>query len=330
MVHYCSKTLARPIVLWLFCLALPWHAILAQDSLSYRAYYMDGGDVVFEFNRRYFSEATRHGSHAQTEFEGLDIESVALSGSFNDWSVDGWKMEEVGPGLYQLRKSVQDFNDHFTWAFKFVINGTYWAEPDPSYISKADIIQSGPFWRSIYNHKLQLLRPEQGGNACFELKGHPKADQVILTGTFIDWSEDGLPMQQTGQGWELCLELPAGTYEYKFIADGEWLHDPANEETRPNEYQTLNSVRHIAKPYSFFLPGYENASSVRLAGSFTQWETGAIFMQAVPGGWKATVDLSGGKHTYKFIVDGEWVNDPSNPFREYDRDGNLNSVLRNE
>lgn len=329
MVHYCSKTLARPIMLWLFCLALPW-PIIAQDSLSYRAYYMDGEEVVFEFNRQYFSEVTRHGSHAQTEFEGLAIESVALSGSFNDWSVDGWEMDEIGPGLYQLRKSVQDFNDHFTWAFKFVINGAYWAEPDPAYISKADIIQSGPFWSSIYNHKLQLLQPVQGGNACFELKGPPKAAQAILTGTFIDWSEDGLPMQWTGQGWELCLELPAGTYEYKFIVDGEWLHDPANEETRPNEYHTLNSVRHISKPCSFFLPGYENASSVRLAGSFTQWETGAILMQAVPGGWETTVELGGGKHTYKFIVDGEWVNDPSNPFREYDRDGHLNSVLRME
>ena len=42
--------------------------------------------------------------------------------------------------------------------------------------------------------------------------------------------------------------------------------------------------------------------------------------------WVYNISLSGGKHHYKFIVDGEWITDPTNSVKEYDDDGNINSV----
>ena len=42
--------------------------------------------------------------------------------------------------------------------------------------------------------------------------------------------------------------------------------------------------------------------------------------------WIFTTQLSGGKHHYKFIVDGNWYLDPSNSVKEYDGSGNINSV----
>lgn len=68
-----------------------------------------------------------------------------------------------------------------------------------------------------------------------------------------------------------------------------------------------------------------DAMSVLLAGDFTHWQSSAIPMQKGKGGiWTASVDLPPGKHTYRFIVDGEWVDDPectiriANPYGSQD------------
>jgi 1,4-alpha-glucan branching enzyme len=64
-----------------------------------------------------------------------------------------------------------------------------------------------------------------------------------------------------------------------------------------------------------------DAERVLLAGDFTDWQKGAIPLQKNGNGlWTATVDLSPGTHSYLFIVDGEWRDDPectvrvANPF----------------
>jgi len=53
------------------------------------------------------------------------------------------------------------------------------------------------------------------------------------------------------------------------------------------------------------------AHSVYLAGDFNDWATHALPLKEVsPGRWQATVALPPGVHQYRFLVDGEWVNDP--------------------
>jgi hypothetical protein len=42
--------------------------------------------------------------------------------------------------------------------------------------------------------------------------------------------------------WETTVPLAPGRYQYKFLADGEWLLDPAAQQNVPNEYGSLNSV----------------------------------------------------------------------------------------
>ncbi len=67
------------------------------------------------------------------------------------------------------------------------------------------------------------------------------------------------------------------------------------------------------------------ASSVLLVGDFTHWQQKAIPMQRGKDGiWSASIELPAGKHTYRFIVDGEWRDDPEctlrvpNPFGSQD------------
>ena len=74
----------------------------------------------------------------------------------------------------------------------------------------------------------------------------------------------------------------------------------------------------LAQTFSLLAP---DASSVQLAGDFTQWQERPINLQKDADGlWRATVNLPPGEHHYRFLVDGEWRDDPEctqrapNPF----------------
>ena len=67
------------------------------------------------------------------------------------------------------------------------------------------------------------------------------------------------------------------------------------------------------------------ATSVLLAGNFTHWQERPISMRKSGGDvWTAAVDLPPGEYHYRFIVDGEWRDDPectvrvANPYGSQD------------
>ncbi|MFW6089059.1 MAG: glycogen-binding domain-containing protein [Gemmatimonadota bacterium] len=69
------------------------------------------------------------------------------------------------------------------------------------------------------------------------------------------------------------------------------------------------------------------ASSVRLAGSFSGWSPDIPLQRAAGGTWRALVPLTPGVHDYAFQVDGErWAVDPGAP-RVADGFGGYNSRL---
>ena len=54
-----------------------------------------------------------------------------------------------------------------------------------------------------------------------------------------------------------------------------------------------------------------DASSVHLAGDFTDWEPEYELHQSQPGVWTVVVPLQAGVHDYAFVIDGEqWTPDP--------------------
>jgi 5'-AMP-activated protein kinase regulatory beta subunit len=76
----------------------------------------------------------------------------------------------------------------------------------------------------------------------------PKAKKVLLAGTFNLWSDSADPMKREKSGpWKKIKMLPPGTYEYKFIVDGEWTLDPDCPNTVFNQHGTLNNVIAIGK-----------------------------------------------------------------------------------
>jgi len=95
------------------------------------------------------------------------------------------------------------------------------------------------------------LRVVPGGVAF----GHPDLppERIRIAGDFNDWQPDaGVQVRRNADGsWEKFLPVPPGTYEYKFILDGEWIPDPANPRVRVSRLGTQNSLVDVPPP----LPG---------------------------------------------------------------------------
>lgn len=74
--------------------------------------------------------------------------------------------------------------------------------------------------------------------------------------------------------------------------------------------------------FGYFKP---EARDVHVAGSFNRWDPRANPMHRdALGDWSVELELPTGEHRYRFIVDGEWHDDPSaqqtaqNPFGGFD------------
>ncbi len=73
----------------------------------------------------------------------------------------------------------------------------------------------------------------------------PEAKEVFLTGDFNDWDPKSMPMRRDLRGtWKRQVTLKEGSYQYKYLIDGQWVHDP-RKETIQNAFGTLNNLIHV-------------------------------------------------------------------------------------
>ena len=72
------------------------------------------------------------------------------------------------------------------------------------------------------------------------------------------------------------------------------------------------------------------AQRVALAGDFNGWDPGQTLLENADGRgtFAANLWLPRGAHEYMFVVDGQWVPDPTAPARIPDGFGRTNSLLR--
>jgi 1,4-alpha-glucan branching enzyme len=70
------------------------------------------------------------------------------------------------------------------------------------------------------------------------------------------------------------------------------------------------------------------AEEVCLVGDFNQWKVCATpLVRKKEEVWTVRIPLARGRHEYMFVVDGEWLTDPTAPFHVDDGFGNQNAVL---
>lgn len=82
----------------------------------------------------------------------------------------------------------------------------------------------------------------------------------------------------------------------------------------------------VNQAFSLTAPG---AVRVALVGDFTHWQKNPISLHKDAGGiWRAIVPLAPGEHHYRFLVDGEWRDDPECAVRVRNPFGSENAVVR--
>lgn len=91
--------------------------------------------------------------------------------------------------------------------------------------------------KNNHSHKNQ----KNGGQPIHIEFSHPTASKVAVAGSFNGWRPE--PAQLIAKGkWAKELMLPPGTYEYLFLADGQWTPDPLAQKAVPNPFGGVNSV----------------------------------------------------------------------------------------
>ena len=76
--------------------------------------------------------------------------------------------------------------------------------------------------------------------------------------------------------------------------------------------------------FSFTAP---TAMNVELVGDFTHWQQRPINLRkGADGVWRTTIELQAGTHRYRFLVDGQWRDDPECAVRVPNPFGSRNAV----
>jgi beta-lactamase regulating signal transducer with metallopeptidase domain len=84
------------------------------------------------------------------------------------------------------------------------------------------------FGETLVALRMVLPAPSREGNVVFKLSGFSQARIVAVAGTFNAWNQSQYLFERSGNEWICRINLPPGTYQYKFIVDGNWLVDPTN------------------------------------------------------------------------------------------------------
>lgn len=269
--------------------------------------------------------------------------SVFIAGSFNDWNSSRDALVKDSKGIWKITLPLK-VGLH---QYKFVVDGN-WLE-DPLNPNKTDDGLGGK--NSVVEVKLAPTSitgkgPQVTKDGIKFIYKNPAARSVFLAGEFNNWSERADPMVKQKDGsWVLVKALSPGKYQYKFIADGVWITDPENPNTVDDGYGGKNSVVEVSKKdapaktptlsgprqlkngveFTYFNP---SASRITIAGSFNNWNTNShILSKDRSGIWRVVIPLGRGVYQYKFIVDGSWTQDPSNPKSADDGYGGKNSVV---
>lgn len=83
----------------------------------------------------------------------------------------------------------------------------------------------------------------------------------------------------------------------------------AAAETRPVAVSA--ALASTGRKEVFFELDAASAKEVLLAGDFTAWEKTPIKLcKGERGSWKTSVKLAPGQYRYRFVVDGQWQDDP--------------------
>jgi 1,4-alpha-glucan branching enzyme len=92
-----------------------------------------------------------------------------------------------------------------------------------------------------------MVHVDETGKTTFTFR-HSTPGPVHVVGDFCHWQTDHLPMRQASEHeWVLMLRLPPGSYEFRYLANGQWFTDYAAFGVNPNQFREFNSVLRVPR-----------------------------------------------------------------------------------
>lgn len=179
-------------------------------------------------------------------------------------------------------------------------------------------------------------------------KGMPK--YAMVSGDFDNWrsahmmikNEYGIFAYLHAKTDERGIVLRKGIYRYRYLVDGIWMNDPLSDKLVYDSKGTALSAFEMKKPlivalrnplhlggndYLFYYRN-ERAKSVYIVGDFNNWNSYSHPMQKnLAGLWEVEIDIPPGRYAYRFIIDGNYKNDPLGRVAAYDRFNNEFTLL---
>ncbi|MEO6168911.1 MAG: glycogen-binding domain-containing protein [Chitinophagales bacterium] len=301
-------------IIFSFLLLVLWAGPFSASAQKNESLRIENGMMIVRFDKRESADLDKLMQHF-----GLKEDSLWNFQNIGQLAKDGWKIYHVDKNMVEIAKPV-DKGSNINWGHQ------------PIYLSdKKQVMNTpgypGPVGYGTNNFKdYPSVFENKKEETVFLLRGYANASKVILSGNFNEWSTSSTAMRHTDSGWVAIQKLKPGKYLYKFIIDGQWIHDLNNSKREDDGNSGYNSI-YFHYNYIFRLAGYSNAKKVILAGSFNNWNEKELQMQHTANGWQLPVYLNEGTHAYKFIVDKEWVLDPANKVTRPDGKGNFNSFM---
>lgn len=159
-------------------------------------------------------------------------------------------------------------------------------------------------------------------------------EAVIKSGLTSLWEKDGWTLNKVGiHVYELHKKLnffdKAFRPEDKFKIDANYWNFPMSERVKQGSGELISESYKIDinGNVEFTLNGRKKARQVILSGTFNDWNEQAIALHRIGDEWKIKLNIPPGIYEYKFIVDGEWITDPNNPFMVENQHYTFNSIL---
>ena len=197
------------------------------------------------------------------------LDSVNLAGEFNNWSMTATPMRADADGLIWRARVPLAAGRHF---YKFVLNGKTWVF-DPATQSETDaqgnlnslltLTVDGENSSALSTQsapgnadKVTILTADKVRDANaptheFVYRADKKLDSVSVAGEFNGWNTTATPMHADADGltWRARVPLNYGSYQYKFVLNGDnWVLDPANARRLTEADGNVNSQLQIAPP----------------------------------------------------------------------------------
>lgn len=168
---------------------------------------------------------------------------VSIAGDFNNWEKTPMTRGKNGVWYFFL----SEYDAHNIIRYKFNVDGLWISDPENkrvlddrsgSYVSLAAPIHSPESKQVSY----RIIH--ENGIPYVEFRTYnPQAYYISVVGDFNNWNPENDRLKKDASGiWRIKLNIPAGTYRYKFLVDGKWALDVYNEKTASDGLGGISSL----------------------------------------------------------------------------------------